>query len=177
MTPGKIISKYPSDTKGEIIGKINIIRYDDQHAIQFERLNREWLEGYGLIEEADTKHLISPYETIVAPGGQIFFAIDNGQVVGTGAAIKHEGNIEIAKLTVDSSYRGKGIGKLLTEAVIEFAQSIDTEKVFLVSNTRLKKALSLYESMGFEYMPLPDKTEYVTADVYMELILKNEGEQ
>jgi len=35
--------------------------------------------------------------------------------------------------------------------------------------TSLKSALRLYESTGFEYAPLPAKTEYTTANSYMEL--------
>lgn len=34
---------------------------------------------------------------------------------------------------------------------------------------RLKTALKLHESIGFEYAPLPANTAYASADIYMEL--------
>ena len=151
--------------------QITIQTFEDRYASNFERLNRVWLENYGLLEDSDIPYLQSPYESIIAPGGQIFFAFDNWQVIGTSAAIIRGKNIEIAKLAVESSYQRKGVGRNLTENVLEYARSISSEKVFLVSNSRLKPALRLYETMGFEYASLPEHTAYESADVYMELKL------
>jgi hypothetical protein len=41
----------------------------------------------------------------------------------------------------------------------------------LVSNSRLRVALRLYESLGFRYCPLPEVTKYEVADVCMVLDL------
>jgi ribosomal protein S18 acetylase RimI-like enzyme len=152
-------------------GQIAIQSFEERYAGNFEKLNRIWLENYNLLEESDLPYLNSPYESIIAPGGQIFFAIDNWQVIGTSAAIKRGKNIEVAKLAVESSYQRKGVGRILTETVLEYARSISAEKVFLVSNSRLTPALKLYETLGFEYASLPDRTAYESADVYMELKL------
>ena len=57
-----------------------------------------------------------------------------------------------------------------TKAVIKYSIDAGAWKIFLVSSTKLKSALRLYESMGFMYAPLPDKTDYASADVYMELV-------
>jgi hypothetical protein len=56
--------------------------------------------------------------------------------------------------------------------VIDWAQGRDAEKVVLLSSTKLKTALRLYERLGFVYCPLPADTGYETADIYMELALK-----
>ena len=96
--------------------------------------------------------------------------------MGTCAAIPHERNhVEIAKLAVAPDARGRGIGRRLTEAVIAHSRQINAQTLFLVSNTRLKTALRLYESMGFAYAPLPAETDYATADVYMELQVSHGG--
>ena len=60
-----------------------IVAYQDRHADDFARLNREWLDSFGLYEEADGKHLYSPREYILDPGGEIFIAEEDGRVLGT----------------------------------------------------------------------------------------------
>ena len=170
------LSAFPVKSMPETIDNVSIVPFDDQYSQDFTRLNRDWLEGFGLLEEADAHHLDAPYESIIAPGGEIFFALEKDAIVGTCAAIPHDGdNVEVAKLAVRPDARGKGIGRLLTEAVIAYARHINASKIFLVSSTRLKTALKLYESIGFEYAPLPQKTAYTTADIYMKLYLTETG--
>jgi GNAT superfamily N-acetyltransferase len=153
---------------------MNIISYDERYAQDFARLNREWLEDFGLLEEADAKHLKSPRESIIDRGGQIFFAVEGEVVLGTCAAIRHCSElVEVAKLAVAHSAKRHGIGRLLVQKVIEYARSIRARKVSLVSSTRLRPALQLYESMGFAQAPLPLEPGYVSADIYMELVLSN----
>ena len=151
---------------------MNIISYDERYAQDFARLNREWLEDFGLLEEADEKYLKAPRESIIDRGGQIFFAVEGDIVLGTCAAIRHCSEVvEVAKLAVAHSAKRHGIGRLLVQKVIEYARSIRARKVSLVSSTRLRKALRLYESMGFAQAPLPVEPGYVSADIYMELVL------
>lgn len=104
--------------------------------------------------------------------GQIFFALEKDVVLGTCAAISHSSEIiEIAKLTVVPSARQRGIGRVLAQTVIDYARSMGAKKVLLLSSTRLKSALRLYESIGFLGAPLPEEPDYASADVYMELAL------
>jgi len=157
---------------GVTIGKVRIIPYEDRYIPEFARLNREWLEGFGIIEDADAIHLNTPRESIINQGGQIFFAVEGEMVLGTCAAIRHCGEIvEIAKLAVTPSARRRGIGRLLVQTVIEYARDMGACKVTLVSNTKLRSALRLYESMGFTHAQLPEQPGYVSADVYMELLI------
>ena len=62
---------------------VQIVRYADEYAEAFARLNREWLEQYSLLEDGDLKHLEHPRESILATGGDIFIALIGGVVVGT----------------------------------------------------------------------------------------------
>ena len=152
---------------------VQIVTFDDKYSDAFARLNLEWLEGYELIEDLDRKYLEHPRETILDKGGEIFFALIDGTVVGTGAAVVHdERTIELAKLAVDGNARGRGIGQRLTETVIDWARQRGADKVVLVSSTKLKTALRLYERLGFVYCPLPADTGYETADIYMELVFR-----
>jgi len=159
-------------TENESIGKLRIIPYEDRYRQAFTRLNREWLEDFGLLEDADQKHLNSPRESIIEPGGQIFLAVENGNLVGTCAAVHGGGStVEIAKLVTAPFARRRGIGRLLAQTVIEYAKGKGAKKVLLVSSTKLKSVLGLYASMGFIHRPLPAQPGYASADVYMELVL------
>jgi putative acetyltransferase len=103
------------------------------------------------------------------PGGAIFVALSGGEVVGTAAVVPHApGEVELAKLVVAESMRGRGLGRRLAETCLEEARRMGVGRVVLVSSTRLGAALRLYEKLGFEHRPPPAVQAYATADVYME---------
>ncbi len=151
---------------------IAIVGYEDRFADDFARLNREWLDGSGLYEEADAKQLYSPRQVIIDTGGEIFVAVKDRRVVGTCALVRMSHDLfELAKLSVARENRGEGLGRRLTEFAIDRARELGAMRVALVSSTQLTTALRLYEKMGFVRMPLPASQPYATADVYMELEL------
>jgi putative acetyltransferase len=153
---------------------IDIFRPDDRHA--FDSLNRAWLTSYGLLEPPDERQLTDPVGQIIAPGGQIFVARRNGDVVGTCAILPHhQGVMELVKLTVAPDAQGLGLGRRLVEACLAFARGRGARRLVLLSNSRLGAALRLYEGLGFRRAPMPDDASYVTADVYMELDLPTQS--
>ena len=78
----------------------------------FEQLNRRWLEASSLLEPADLDCLLNPETYVLSTGGQVFFAMENGHVVGTCAAIRFPpSNVELAKLAVSPEAHGRGIGR------------------------------------------------------------------
>jgi putative acetyltransferase len=61
---------------------------------------------------------------------------------------------ELRKMYLHSSYRGKGLGKLLLEDALAKARQIGFKKMTLETASVLKEAISLYKSYGFvEYEP------------------------
>jgi GNAT superfamily N-acetyltransferase len=151
------------------VDEVTIEPYRKGLAPVFERLNREWIERLFRVEPADAEVLEDPERAILAPGGQIFFARLDGDIVGTAAALPHgPGQFELAKMAVTPACQGRGIGALLGQAVIGFARSAGAERLFLLTNSRLTGAIRLYERLGFEHRPLPPETGYTRADVYME---------
>jgi GNAT superfamily N-acetyltransferase len=58
------------------------------------------------------------------------------------------GNID--ELVVEESFRGKGIGKILVETIIDIARKIGCKKVELDSSLHRKRAHKFYQDMGFE---------------------------
>ena len=151
---------------------VEIVTWRPELRGEFERLSRAWLEAYGLFEEADLAHLQRPEASILARGGEIFFALSGEGVLGTCAALRvSETVIELAKLGVAPSARNRGVGRRLCEAVIALARRAGAARVVLTSNHQLEAALRLYRSLGFRDAPLPDARQYANADVYMALEL------
>lgn len=152
---------------------IDIVPYRPELQPAFERLNRQWLEAHSLLEQADLECLQDPEGQVLAKGGQVFFAVDDGNVVGTCAAIRvPPSTVELAKLAVSPEAQGRGIGRRLCDQVIQFARGVGATEVELTSNTALVSAIRLYESLGFRHAPLPAVVRYVSVDVYMTLRLE-----
>ena len=151
---------------------VRIVPFEAALSPHFARLNREWIERLFVLEPADVAILEDPAAAIIAPGGMIYFALLGDAVVGTCAVMPHgPGTLELAKMAVSPKAQGRGIGRLLGEACIEFARGTDAHLLMLRSNSRLAPALHLYEKLGFRHAPMPDGVEYARADVYMELPL------
>ena len=140
--------------------------FKSQYSSQFYQLNRLWIEESWVLEDSDKKDLLNP-EIIIHNGGQIFFAISKNEVIGTVAMIKNSDKIyELAKMTVKSSYRGKGIANLLMDKCIEFAFKKNASEIFLISNDSLTVARNLYEKYGFKEVVL-DSKKYQRGNVKM----------
>jgi putative acetyltransferase len=151
---------------------IRIVPFAVEHRAAWERLNRAWLVDHALLEPADEPHLTDPVGTIADEGGTIFVALLGGEVVGTAAVLPHgSGEMVLLKLTVDNRQRGHGIGRRLLEACVNEARARSSVRLVLLSNSGLRPALRLYESMGFRHRPLPDVVPYESTDVCMELML------
>ena len=149
---------------------IDTFRQDDQPA--FAALNRAWLIEHDLLEAPDEQQLTDPAGQILVPGGEIFVARRNGEVVGTCAVLPHEDGVhELLKLAVAPAAQGLGLGRRLVEACIARARERGAHRLVLLSSSKLGAALRLYEGLGFRPAPMPAKAPYVTADVFMDLDL------
>jgi GNAT superfamily N-acetyltransferase len=155
---------------------VTITDYTDHHAADFKRLNLEWLEGFGLLEDGDFKHLDHPREGIIDKGGAILLAVEKGEVVGTCAILPSPYSsapdvFEMVKLAVTRRAQGRGVGRALAIATIERAREMGATRIELLTASRLTAALRLYESLGFTYGPLPADPGYATTDTFMTMKL------
>jgi len=154
-------------------GQVAIVPFRPDLAAAFADLNREWIERFFRIEEADLKVLRNPEAAIISKGGQIFFAIDGTEPVGTAAALRISPTVfELAKMAVRPSHHGRGLGERLGHAVIDHARGVGARMVCLETNGVLATAIRLYERLGFVHVVRPAPSVYARSDIYMELDLR-----
>lgn len=150
---------------------LRIVPYRAEHAAAFRDLNLDWIRKYFTVEPRDERDLGDPDTYIIAPGGYIFMAELNHEIVGTCALMREDqGVFELAKMTVSESVRGLGVGRALGEATIAHARAIGAHRVELFTNSSLAPAIALYRTLGFVDVPV-GKTDFARADVHMVLDL------
>ena len=154
------------------MGEVRVVTFQPQFAKAFADLNYEWIARYYNIEKHDHDQLDAPQETIIDLGGQIFFTLVGGEVAGTVAMIRMEGNsYELAKMAVSPKYQGRKLGDRLMHACIEFAQEAKVKSIILESNTKQVAAISLYRKHGFVETPLDPNSQFARANIRMELAI------
>lgn len=148
---------------------LKIVAYLPKHQLDFEKLNRYWIEQYFKMEPLDEHVLTHPEEAIIQPGGAILMAEYDAVIVGTVALRKlDEGVYEFTKMAVDPGYRRRGIAQALSYASFYKAKELGATEVVLFSNSILTPAIALYEKLGFRHMVL-QKGEYERSDVKMSI--------
>jgi ribosomal protein S18 acetylase RimI-like enzyme len=130
--------------------EVEVLDYRPNLAEAFSRLNREWLEEYFEVEAADERLLSDPAGQVVDRGGAILFAKAGQDIVGAVAILPENGDaFELTKLAVTAAARGRGIGRVLTNAAIDRAQALGARRLVLYTSPRLRGALNLYRALGF----------------------------
>jgi putative acetyltransferase len=147
---------------------MEIVEFEPAHAEAFRTLNEAWIAKYFVLEPKDREVLEDPQGKILAKGGRILMALQDGEAVGCVALLKMaDGGYEVAKMTVSEGARGTGLGRLLMQRCIDAGAEDGVPRLYLETNSSLAPALGLYRAMGFEHLA-PAATEYVRADVFME---------
>ncbi|MXN93157.1 GNAT family N-acetyltransferase [Flavobacterium sp. Sd200] len=154
---------------------IRLIRFSDNVAMagilrkSLEEFNLN-IPGTAYFDES-TDRL---FETFQSATAAYYVAEDNGIIIG-GAGIYPTNNlpsdtVELVKMYVDSSYRGKGIGKLLMLECIEFAKSSGYKNVYLETMPELSAAVSAYKKLGFNLLDKPlGNTGHFSCTIWMNL--------
>jgi len=144
-----------------------ILEFEDHLSKYVKILNVAWLQKYFYVEENDELTLSNPQKYIINKGGFVFFAKLNDEIVGTVSLLKiNDHAFELAKMAVDESVQGLGIGKKLIEHCFIFCQSNHIQQLVLYSNTKLESAIHLYKKYGFVEVPL-DCNSYKRCNIKM----------
>ena len=87
--------------------------------------------------------------------GDIYVLKRNERVVAMGALKKvNDSTVEMCKLHIYPNLKGRGLGKKLALALIDFAKKKNYSKINLHVTKTQKEAIGLYTKLGFyEYKP------------------------
>ena len=156
------------------MSNVTIVSFDEEYSSIFYELNKLWIEESWLLEKSDKFDLLNPKESIIDKGGEIFFALIDGNVVGTVAMIRSEDRIyELAKMTVEINYRGNGVANKLMDQCLNYAINNNAQQIYLITNDTLLIARNLYDKYGFKEVKL-DSDKYLRGNVKMVLNLAEE---
>ncbi len=136
---------------------------------RMKELSYHWLNKYDVLDEEDIPVLEDPFNEVMGQGGYFFVGMTGGEVVSCVALEKTpEGDFEIAKLTVDERYSGRGYAVKIMEHAIGKAKEAGARRVILYTNSKLAPALGLYKKLGFRQV-YREKSKYPSADMEFEL--------
>jgi ribosomal protein S18 acetylase RimI-like enzyme len=155
------------------MGIMQIVDFQPAHAAAFRALNEAWITRLFALEPKDVAVLGDPAGKIIAPGGHIFMATEDGAAIGCVAlmAMADAGSLEVAKMAVAEAHKGRGIGGALMAACVARGREIGARRLYLETNSGLAPALGLYRRFGFQVVEPAEPSPYARADVVMELWL------
>jgi len=106
------------------------------------------------------------------PDGRLFLAQWENQLAGCVALRKLEPDIcEMKRLYLSPKFRGKGIGRILAEFIINEACKIGYKKMRLDTiQSNMQEAIALYRQLGFKEIA-PYRLNPLPGVVFMELTL------
>jgi GNAT superfamily N-acetyltransferase len=168
LTAESLDQRITKEHKRITLDRVEIIPYDPAYRAEFKRLNVEWLEEYFYVEAIDEEVLSNPEKYVLEPGGEVFFASLDDDIVGTcGVMPRGSDTLLLVRMGVSKSHQNLGVGRKLLAAAIEWYEASDASLFYLESNSRLEPAIRLYESMGFQHTEPPEPSIYGRTNVYM----------
>ena len=103
----------------------------------------------------------------------VVVAYENEEAVGCGAFKEYEPNVaEIKRMFVNPNHRNKGIAKMILNELINWSQQENYTSAILETADKLKPAIKLYKSFGFEIIPKYGQYINSASSVCMKKILK-----
>jgi GNAT superfamily N-acetyltransferase len=139
-------------------GIVLLVASGQDHWRQGRRLISEYADSLGLDLsfqdfEVELENLEAEYGP---PQGAFFLAVDDDRFVGcAGLRLFSESTGEIKRLYLVPQARGRGIGRMLAQAVIGAGRDLGHTRLLLDTLPSMQEAKALYRSLGF-----------VTADPY-----------
>jgi GNAT superfamily N-acetyltransferase len=103
-------------------------------------------EGVALTVDSDLARL----DRFQPPHGQLLLVIDDGVAVGTGSLrVIRPGVAEIKRMYLDSSMRGRGLGRQLLDGLLAEARRLGCQEARLDTGWFMTDAQRLYRAAGF----------------------------
>ena len=150
---------------------MELIEYNPKYKEDFIQFNKDWIvDNFGFLEDEDVK-TFDQIDEELANGAMIYFAIEDDVALACCMARPMEnGNWEICKLASNKNRPHKGCGSAVFEAAVQWAIDHGAKRLFILSNSRLKAAIHIYEKFHFREIKLDDY-EYARGDIAFERII------
>lgn len=117
------------------------------------------------------KELAALPEPFVRPGGRLLILKDDGAVAGCGGLCPLATDAaEMKRMWLRPEHRGKGLGRVVADALIAAAREDGYRVVRLETLSVMPAARSLFKTMGFEEVPHVKRNPF-PGSVLMELRL------
>lgn len=154
----------------EIIGVDSQEQLDDIRTLFTEYVDALGFDLHFQEYEREYTHLPGEY---APPDGRLFLARYGGGVAGCIALRKIDEHVcEMKRLYVRPQYRGKKIGRLLSKKLIDEARSMGYHAMRLDTVPKMKDAIALYRSLGFQEIE-PYRYNPIPSALFMELFLQD----
>jgi putative acetyltransferase len=155
---------------------VNIRKIQPSDNPQLASIIRNALAEFGankpgtVFYDETTDHLYELFQK--KPGSIYYVAEQQGEILGGAGIYPSDGlpesTCELVKMYLKPATRGLGLGRKLIEECLEFAKALGYVQVYIETMPELRKALSVYEKFGFEYLNGPlGNTGHFGCDVWM----------
>jgi GNAT superfamily N-acetyltransferase len=128
-----------------------ITRFEREHISGFRALVADTLREFGFEPDPQIDpDLADPAAVYTA----LWVALADGDVVGS-IALRDlgTGELELKRMYLHPSQRGRGVGKRLLTTALEWARANGATLIRLDTSERMETAQRLYEAYGFERVP------------------------
>lgn len=163
-----------------IVNTMKLVQVESNEEVQTARELFEeyaaWL-GFSLCFQNFDKELAELPGNYAPPNGRLLLAVENDQVAGCVALRRiGEGTGEMKRLYVRPEFRGKGLGRMLTETIVAAARESGYQRLRLDTLPgKMDQAISMYRSLGFKDIERYYNNPYEDA-AFMELWLDKDWE-
>lgn len=149
---------------------MKVIQFEEKYRQDFIDFNTDWIiSNFGFLEEHD-KETFEKIDEHLKAGAMIFFAVENNIALAACMAMPMEGETwELCKLSSNKNYPHKGAGSAVFEAAMNWSLNHGAKRLFILSNSKLKPALHIYEKYKFKEIKL-ENYEYARGDIAFEYI-------
>ena len=131
------------------LGEIRIILNEFLSFIANELNKPPW--DFNLNVEHELDFTMNNLDKFAKPDGRLLLVEVDGKIAGTISLRKIRKDAgEIKRMYVNPKFRGKKLGNLLIEEVIEISQGNEFSKLYLDTAHFMSSAISLYKKYGFK---------------------------
>ncbi len=131
---------------------------------------------FGTVDESLNPDVDDLQGYYVEAGETVLVAEYGGRLVGCGVLYRENGSDRvgrIARVSVTASLQGQGLGKQISQALIEAACVRHFRRLLVETNSDWTSALRLYQGLGFIETHRVEVPEYGYTEVHMALDLVN----